>query len=423
MLSQLQRYLYPVCQVIITVFLLAIWLIRSIKDRDYLIRIYQSLGYYSTKNRLDRSIWLHAVSVGENICAQPLVDALVKKYPQVPLCITTTTTNGYRYALKHYGKVATVCFAPIDLPQCVKALIRHINPQVAIIIETELWPGWLTALKAEQIPCLLANARLSERSCRGYQRIDRHWASQWLVALSAVLAQTQLEADRFIQLGVKPAVVKVTGQLKLAIPAPTHAKAEGQKLRSQWDRDWVVLAASTHDGEEAIVLDAFKQLTSQRQTCGLILVPRHPERSDELARLCHRQGLTATRYSQWHQTPFSSQVLIVDQIGLLWSMYGLADRAFVGGSLIQRGGHNPIEPAKMGCAFCTGPHTFNFMALYQELIDIRGCQLVNNSQQLFEFWHASDLADQVQQASQFVQSKTDVLDQHMQVISEWLEKK
>ena len=313
-------------------------------------------------------IWLHAVSVGESIAAAPLVLALQQRYPRLPITITCMTPTGSERIRALFGDSVHHCYLPYDLPWLARVFFNRIRPRLAIIMETELWPNFIRQASSRNIPVVLANARLSERSARGYGRLGALTAPMF-AELSAVAAQTAPEAERFVALGARPQAVQVTGSIKFDMYLDPALPAQAQAQRQQWgaDKRPVWIAASTHPGEDEQVLRAHRQLLQDFPTGLLILVPRHPERFGPVYELIQQQGLACARRSTGAAVDAACQVLLGDTMGELLFMYGLADCAFVGGSLVARGGHNLLEPAALGVPVLSGPHLFNFQDIAGQL--------------------------------------------------------
>ncbi|WP_372725017.1 lipid IV(A) 3-deoxy-D-manno-octulosonic acid transferase [Immundisolibacter sp.] len=304
-------------------------------------------------------IWLHAVSVGEVNAALPLLTSLRKTYPALPVLVTTTTPTGSAQLRQRLGHTVAHCYLPYDLPGAVRRFLDRVQPRLGIVMETELWPNLFAAATNANIPLVLANARLSQRSSRGYRRLAG-LTRQTLGQLSAVGAQTSADAQRLIELGLPQSRLNITGNIKF--DAPVADTAPGLALRQRLGpKRPVWLAASTHAGEEAAALAAHRVLRQAQPGAALILAPRHPQRFPEIARLCHEQGWVTSLRSADDDT--WCDVYLADSMGELPSLMAAADLVFVGGSLVARGGHNLIEPAQLGKPTLFGPHMHNFAEL------------------------------------------------------------
>lgn len=313
-------------------------------------------------------VWLHAVSVGEVNAALPLIGALRLAHPDLPLLVTTTTPTGSQQLLSRVGDRVAHCYLPYDLPGAVRRFLRRQRPRLGIIMETELWPNLYAAADAANIPLLLANARLSTRSTRGYTCWPQ-LARQTLARLAAVGAQTAADGERLIALGLPRARLTVTGNLKFDAAAADPAAGLALRQRLGSERP-VWLAASTHAGEEAATLAAHRAVRIRHPDAALILAPRHPQRFAEVARLCREQGWSTALRSADDGQP--CVVYLADSLGELPSLMAAADVVFVGGSLgsspTATGGHNLIEPAQLGKPSLFGPHMNNFSALRDQVL-------------------------------------------------------
>lgn len=329
-------------------------------------------------------IWIHAVSAGETIAAVPLVRALQRMHPEAPLLMTVTTASGRERAKALLGGDVHLRWLPWDLPWTMRRFLRATRPAVLVIFETELWPSLLHEAKHAAVTIMLVNGRLSARSAAGYARIDG-LTRQMLGALDVVACQDQDTAARLLGLGADPARVVVTGSIKfdLDMPPDIEARVEQARARIAAGATRVLVAASTHDNEEARILMAMRPLLMAHPGWRLVLAPRHPDRFDVVWALCTNSGLRSARWTRG-AVPKDTQVVLADVMGELLAIYGAADVAFVGGSLVERGGHNPIEPAVHGVPVLTGPHTFNFETIMGKFLDARALTVVAGATSLAE---------------------------------------
>ncbi len=304
-------------------------------------------------------IWVHAVSVGESIAAAPMIRELMARYPQMPITVTCMTPTGSERIQAMFGDGVQHCYLPYDLPRAAARFLDRLRPQLAVVMETELWPNHIHQCARRGIPVVLANARLSERSARGYGRFSRLVAPM-LTELACIAVQTEHEAERFRALGARPEAVKVTGSIKYDLAIDPQLCERAALQRQGWQGRPVWIAASTHRGEDELVLSAHRALLADRPDVLLILVPRHPERFGDVHALACRQGFATVRRSLDEPVGADTQVLLGDTMGELLHLYALADFAFVGGSLVPNGGHNLLEPAALGKPVLSGPHLFNF---------------------------------------------------------------
>lgn len=359
-------------------FLRLLW--RSRHNAQYRQRWAERLGF--CPYRLQNTIWVHAVSVGETLAAVPLIKALLARYPQYPLLVTTMTITGAARVHAALGEQVKHAYIPYDTPGAVVRFLKRIQPSIAIIMETELWPNLFSACQQRGIPIILTNARLSPKSQAGYQRIST-LTRQMLLAIRIIAAQSSADAQRFIELGMPKERIAVTGNIKFDMEIPADLLARADTLRVELGQDRLVwIAASTHEGEEAIILAAHKQIRQNFPHALLLLVPRHPERFDTVALLAQQQGYDIVRRSQATPCAMRTAVYIGDTMGELLLLYAASDVAFVGGSLIARGGHNLLEPAMLSKPVLSGPSLFNFSAISDMLAVTNALTKVHDAQTL-----------------------------------------
>ena len=354
---------------------------RSRLDSGYRQRIPERLGFTSLRPA-PGGIWIHAVSVGESLAALKIIDPLHQRFPQHALTVTTTTPTASRQIQAHRSPPLHHSYFPYDLPGAVRRFLDATQPRLLIIMETELWPNLLAGCRQRKIPVMLVNARLSERSARGYARFPR-LCHEMLQGLSQVAAQYPADGSRFRRLGLAAHQLQVVGNIKfdLNLSAELHARATALRQRWQATQRPLWVAGSTHQGEEEIILEAFATVLRRRPETLLVLVPRHPERAPALLELGRRQGLRGELCSKSQPAP-PAQLLIGDTLGELLLYFGTCDLAFVGGSLIPHGGHNLIEPAAWGIPVLSGPSLFNFSAVAELLREASALATVNNARQL-----------------------------------------
>jgi 3-deoxy-D-manno-octulosonic-acid transferase len=303
------------------------------------------------------ALWIHAVSVGEMRAAQPLINALRDAHPDAPVLLTCMTPTGRATAESLYGSFARIVYLPYDYAGSMRRFMRRLRPRVGILMETELWPNLIHAAARAGVPLVLANARLSKRSARGYARLPALTRAS-LQRIDSVAAQTEADAARLLRLGA--ASVHVTGNLKFDIAPPADQIERGAAWKAKWGQRPVLLAASTREGEETLLLRAFAEAAPAEVL--LLLVPRHPQRFDAVAGLIDAAGLTCQRRSALDGAALDpgTRVLLGNSLGELFAYYAACDVAFVGGSLQPLGGQNLIEAASVGRPVLVGPHTFNF---------------------------------------------------------------
>ena len=338
---------------------------RARKQAEYLQHWRERYGFYCIPINKP-VIWLHCVSVGETRAATPLVKALLKKYPNYQILLTHTTPTGRATSEQLFGDNVQRVYLPYDVPFAVHGFLKHFKPVIGVLMETELWFNLIAACKQHNIPLLLVNARLSERSARGYAKLGK-LARQGLQDLAEIAAQTQADAERFEQLGAKQ--VSVAGNLKFEVIPPVYAVMQGQQLRTLFGNNRpIFLAASTREGEEAIILNAVVEIPNLLT----VIVPRHPQRFSEVEALLQARGIQYQKRSSLQQVVNNeTQVILGNTMGELFTYYASADICLVGGSLLPYGGQNLIEAMRMGKPVLIGEHTYNFkevsvLALAQE---------------------------------------------------------
>ena len=357
------------------------WLWRMATTHKYREGLFERLG--RIRRRLVSTsapagerplIWLHAVSVGEVLAVTRLVRTLESALPGYLIVVSTTTRTGQALARERFES-NRVFYCPLDLPWAVRAYLNALQPRMLILAETEFWPNLLHGCFSRGIPVVVVNARISNRSWPRYQRLRRLWRPL-LSRLSRVLAQSQIDADRLLALGCLPDRVSVTGNLKFDVRAAQESEAT-RLLKSMAAGLRVVVAGSTLEGEESALADAWPRLLAADSELVLVLAPRHPERFSVVAALLERSGLTWCKRSDWYSEPSAAaratralrpgEIVLLDTIGELASVYSLASVAFVGGSLVPAGGHNPLEPAQFAVPIVMGPHYANFVAIVESL--------------------------------------------------------
>lgn len=395
---------------------------RAIRAPEYGRRINERFALFSAPS-FDRCIWVHAVSVGETIAAVPLIRRLQKNYPNCAIVVTTMTPTGSERVEAMLGKEVFHVYAPYDIPGSVKRFLSRINPDLLIIMETELWPNTIHYCHKNSIPVVLANARLSERSAKGYGRVSS-LSRLMLEEMSCIAAQHSADGERFVALGLPPENVIITGSIKFDIDIPAELSERARHLKTHWShveltdlglsnaalniagsssgnddsplrrgggnsRRLIFIAASTHEGEEGLILSAFKRVLAQRQIDEtakplLILVPRHPERFSRVVAMSEQLDLETVRRSSGESVRESTQVMVGDTMGELLLLYGCADIAFVGGSLVDNGGHNMLEAAAWALPIISGNSMHNFYDISQKFLQARALLVVNSEDELFE---------------------------------------
>ncbi|MDO8704298.1 MAG: lipid IV(A) 3-deoxy-D-manno-octulosonic acid transferase [Sulfuricaulis sp.] len=343
---------------------------RGLRNPAYWRRIPERFGFVAPLSA-PRPIWIHAVSVGEVRATIPLVRELTERYPDHPLLITTMTPTGSAQVTQLFGGKLAHCYAPYDYPAAVRRFLDRTQPVMAIVMETELWPNIFHQCRARSIPVFVTNVRMSESSMRKYQRFAS-LACATLRQVRRFAVQSPADANRLRTLGADPDSVTVTGSIKFEINAGASLREAAEVLRISWGQDRPVwLAASTREGEEELVLAALAELKKQARFANmlLVLVPRHPERFAAVARLCKKNYRIALRSETRGALDSAVEILVGDTMGELQLIYGAADVAFIGGSLVPTGGHNLLEAAGMGKPVVFGPHMYNFQEISQMTLE------------------------------------------------------
>ena len=377
------RLLYGLAVYLAAPFVSAMLLWRGLRERSYWRNFSERFGF--GERSAPQGVWLHAVSVGEVQACAPLVAALKERHPQLPLTVTTFTPTGAARARALFGALTRVRYVPYDLPGAVRRFFARVQPRLAVVLETELWPNLYRECGRRRVPLVLASARLSERSLRRY-RLLGSLLRETLAQTAAVGAQGAIDAERFRILGADPASIRVIGNLKFDFALPPETAARAARLRQRYAPDrplWV--AGSTHAGfEEQSLLAAHRRVRERHPGALLVLAPRHPPRFAEVANELGRAGLRFLRRSQDEDgsTARDCEVLLLDSLGELLDFYAAADVAFVGGSLAEVGGHNLLEPAALGVPILTGPNTFNNAEIAALLVGCGAAEVVHDAAEL-----------------------------------------
>jgi 3-deoxy-D-manno-octulosonic-acid transferase len=351
---------------------------RGLRYRGYFSRWMERFGWFRPLPGDQRTLWVHAVSVGEFNAAVPLIEALMHSHPDRPMVVTTITPTGSERVRQRFGERVFHVYLPYDLPAAVRRFLDRIRPRILIVLETEIWPNLYHECGRRGIPIVIANGRLSERSLRGYAPA-RSLITEALRSTAAIAAQTKADAERFLKLGSLPERTRVVGNVKFDLLVPEGLEALAAEWRARWGALRPVwIAASTHEGEEAAVLQAHARVLGRFPDALLILVPRHPERFRSAIALCRSYGFRTHCRSEDELAASDTQCFVVDSMGELLRFYACCDVAFVGGSLDRIGGHNVLEPAALGKPVLIGPHTFNFAEISEMMLAERAAVRVED---------------------------------------------
>jgi len=383
MFDKFIRYVYSSGFLVALPFIYSKKIIWSLfKNKDYRYRWNERFG--NVKLNLKSAIWIHSVSVGESIAVAPLIKKALKKYPKDNFVVTTMTTTGSNVVQKLYTDYDNVyhSYIPYDIKEFVDKFVDRINPKVLIIMETELWPNVINSCFKRDIPVILTNARLSYKSFRGYRKFD--FATQAMIQqISHINAQSKKDAKRFANLDVKKSKITVTGNLKYDLDIPSECTKKAFEVKENLHGRPVWIAASTHKGEDEVVLKAHQLIIEKIPNMLLILVPRHDARFNYVYKLIDNYVLTKERKSEVNNIICdATQVYLVDCIGELLTFYGVANVVFVGGSLVDNGGHNLLEPAALSKPIITGESLFNFYDISNELSKRNALVRVRSHQEL-----------------------------------------
>ncbi|HWC18773.1 MAG TPA: 3-deoxy-D-manno-octulosonic acid transferase [Terriglobales bacterium] len=358
------------------------WLIEMARAGKYRAGLKERFGAVPERLRpaidQEKSIWIHAVSVGEVLSVSGLIAGLNIELPDTRIFVSTTTLTGQELARQRFG-AEDVFYMPLDLPFAINPFLRAIRPSMLVLAETEFWPNLLHLAKVHGAQIAVVNGRISDRSFPGYRRF-RFLLRRALANIDLFLAQTEADRERLIAIGASGEKVSVAGNLKFDIKAPVES-ALSRALRQVLGRDQRTLVfGSTVEGEEALLIPCLKQVFKEFPQALVILAPRHPERFDAVVELLRSSGITFWRRSAWNLTVLAGGVLLLDTIGELASAYSLADIAFVGGSLVPRGGHNILEPAQFAKPILIGPHYDNFRDIVRTFLAAEAVRVVNTDQ-------------------------------------------
>ncbi len=373
------RFFYSFLIILCTPFVLLYFAVRGFRDSSYLGRWNERFGFVSALDQRG-GIWVHAASVGEFNAASPLIRALLKAYPEIPLTVTTLTPTGSERVKRDLGNKVAHSYIPIDLPGSVSRFLKRLQPRMIIVMETEIWPNLYLQSRRLNIPLLMANARLSKRSVERFRRWPG-FVEEVLQTVAWTGAQSDADAERLVSCGTNLQRIDMTGNLKFDLSVPASLEERAVALRLRWGQERPVLVAgSTHEADENVVIPAFVELLKAVPDALLILVPRYPERFARATQLAKAAELRTELRSQGEICSAQAQCFVIDSIGELMSYYACADVAFVGGSFGEQGGHNALEPAALGKPVLLGPNMENAKEIANQLLECHAAQRVTNQQ-------------------------------------------
>jgi len=374
------RAIYSFLIILSTPLVLLYFALRGVRDHAYLGRWSERFGFFPEPVK-NGGILVHAASVGEFNAASPLIKSLLKTYPEVPIIVTTLTPTGSERVKRELGNKVLHVYIPIDLNSAVRRFLKRLQPSVIIVMETEIWPNLYLQAQSSNIPLVMANARLSERSVQHFKHMSG-LIEKIMQNVTWIGAQSDEDADRLIQCGANQQRVKMTGNLKFDLNIPASLEEKGAALRARWNHSRPVLVAgSTHEADESVVIPAFVDMLESLPDALLILVPRYPERFTRAAHTAKSAGLRTELRSQSEACSIDAQCFVIDTIGELMTYYACGDVTFVGGSMGDQGGHNPLEPAALGKPVLLGPNMENAKEIAAQLVQCNAARRVTDQKE------------------------------------------
>lgn len=384
------KFLYDILTIVLVLLALPVFAFRLAREEGFGVRLKQSFGFLpptSLKPVADKDcLWLHAASVGEIVATSPIIKEIRREMPGVPVLVSVVTTNGYAMAKRIIPEADSLIYFPLDLPWLGRRVIKRVKPKLFVLVETELWPNFLLSAKAFNIPVLMVNGRISDKSVTRYRYLFSV-LNKMLDTVVRFCMQSTIDAQYIIRLGANPRRVFVTGNTKFDQTYTDVSPDERDELAGSLGfagRRPIIVAGSTHRGEEELVFAAFNEVRAKFPAAGLVLAPRDNLRGGELVAMAEKSGLKAVRRTEPAAGEQGHDVVVLDTIGELGRIYGIGDIVYVGGSLIPHGGHNILEPAAHGKPILVGPHMFNFKDSYALLSGRGACATVNDSAELAE---------------------------------------
>ena len=390
-MKPIQIILYNLIQLLLIIISMPIWIPIALIHKKRKQTFFKRLGFQNIQKIQDKQspIWVHALSVGEVLSALPLVETIHKQFPEEKIIFSASTLTGYHMAQKIRSCVTDIIYYPYDLLFSVRRMIDRVHPRLFILVESDIWPNFLTCLHQKKIPAALVNARLSPESFRGY-RLLKYFMEPSLKTFSNICVQSEMQAERFQSFGIYSPQLSITGNVKYDQGLNRQSEDDSKQLLNELgitENTPVIIGGSTHEGEEIILSEVFSQLKATMSELKLIIAPRDPNRAKELKDLFLTNSLSTTTYSQKQFK--DSDVLIVDQMGVLGKLYGLCTIAFVGGSMVPEGGHNPLEPAALSKPIIFGQDMHDFPEISKQLTERGAAIQVKDSTELlntFQFF-------------------------------------
>ena len=420
------RLIYSVIFYLLVPFIFIRLILRGFKSPLYFQRWGERFGCLPDVLEFDRPLWVHAVSVGEFIAATPVIKRIQRKHPGLQIVVTTMTPTGSERVRAALNDQVLHFYMPYDLPHVMAKVVSKVNPCALVIMETEIWPNLVHYSHKSGVPILLANARMSERSAKGYSRFP-NLIGQTLDKLTLVGAQNPADAERLIDLGVEPKKTRVMGNVKFDLNIPASLREQALAMRHQWGINRPVwIAASTHDGEDEAILCVHRQVLKQIPDALLIVVPRHPERFEKVATAITKEGFKMRRRTDTIDCTGEIEVFLGNTMGELMLFFSTSDVAFIGGSLIASGGHNLLEPAALGVPTFFGPHMFNFSEVSRLILEAKGGKQIADAKALeggiIEFLSDSSLrAEYGERSMQVVEKNKGAIEILVQEVDKYLD--
>jgi 3-deoxy-D-manno-octulosonic-acid transferase len=384
------KYLYDILTIVLVLAAIPVFLFRLFREEGFGQRLRQSFGFLPTEALAPvankQCIWLHAASVGEIVATSPIVKELRRELPEMPILISVVTASGYAMAKRIIPEADSIIFFPLDLPWLSRKVIARIKPRIFLPVETELWPNFLYAARANALPVVMVNGRISDKSVIRYRYL-RSILQDMLATVGRFCMQSMIDAQYIIRLGAAPRRVFVTGNTKFDQTYTDVSESEKEGLIQELgfaDRQTILVAGSTHRGEEELLYAALNRVREVHPQVGLVIAPREILRTDELIALAAKVGLRAVRRTGAGQAKAGYDVVVLDTIGELGKVYSVGEIIFVGGSLVAQGGHNILEPAAHGKPIIVGPHMFNFKDSYALFSAHGACDTVYDGNELGE---------------------------------------